>query len=97
MKGKELALKALLDKGVKYIFGYTGGAIMPIFDEMEKQCKRLLKIKGLTAWEKSFLHNMKEKCKDKSYEFNDHQFKKVNKIEQVLNKRLEQGITQNIN
>jgi len=37
MKGKELALKALLDKGVKYIFGYTGGAIMPIFDEMERQ------------------------------------------------------------
>ena len=37
MKGKELALKALLDKGVQYIFGYTGGAIMPIFDEMEKQ------------------------------------------------------------
>jgi len=37
MKGKELALKALLDNGVKYIFGYTGGAIMPIFDEMEKQ------------------------------------------------------------
>ena len=37
MKGKELALKALLDKGVEYIFGYTGGAIMPIFDEMEKQ------------------------------------------------------------
>jgi len=23
--------------GVKYIFGYTGGAIMPVFDEMEKQ------------------------------------------------------------
>ena len=37
MKGKELALKALLDMGVEYIFGYTGGAIMPIFDEMEKQ------------------------------------------------------------
>jgi acetolactate synthase-1/2/3 large subunit len=37
MKGKELALKALLDTGVQYIFGYTGGAIMPIFDEMEKQ------------------------------------------------------------
>ncbi len=37
MKGKELVLKALKDKGVKYIFGYTGGAIMPIFDEMEKQ------------------------------------------------------------
>jgi acetolactate synthase-1/2/3 large subunit len=37
MKGTELVLKALEDKGVKYIFGYTGGAIMPIFDEMEKQ------------------------------------------------------------
>ncbi len=37
MQGKELVLKALQDKGVRYIFGYTGGAIMPIFDEMEKQ------------------------------------------------------------
>jgi acetolactate synthase-1/2/3 large subunit len=37
MKGTELVLKALKDNGVKYIFGYTGGAIMPIFDEMEKQ------------------------------------------------------------
>jgi acetolactate synthase-1/2/3 large subunit len=37
MKGTELVLKALKDRGVKYIFGYTGGAIMPIFDEMEKQ------------------------------------------------------------
>ena len=37
MQGKELVLKALQDKGVRYIFGYTGGAIMPVFDEMEKQ------------------------------------------------------------
>jgi acetolactate synthase-1/2/3 large subunit len=37
MKGTELVLKALKDRNVKYIFGYTGGAIMPIFDEMEKQ------------------------------------------------------------
>jgi len=37
MKGSELVLKALLDKDVQYIFGYTGGAIMPVFDEMEKQ------------------------------------------------------------
>ncbi len=37
MKGTELVLKALLDNGVAYVFGYTGGAIMPIFDEMEKQ------------------------------------------------------------
>jgi acetolactate synthase-1/2/3 large subunit len=37
MQGKELVLKAMKDRGVNYIFGYTGGAIMPIFDEMEKQ------------------------------------------------------------
>jgi acetolactate synthase-1/2/3 large subunit len=37
MKGSELVIKALKDKGVKYVFGYTGGAIMPVFDEMEKQ------------------------------------------------------------
>jgi acetolactate synthase I/II/III large subunit len=37
MKGTELVLKALVDNGVKFIFGYTGGAIMPVFDEMENQ------------------------------------------------------------
>lgn len=36
MTGKRLMLQTLKDKGVKYIFGYTGGAIMPIFDEMDK-------------------------------------------------------------
>lgn len=36
MTGKELLLKAFKDTDVKYIFGYTGGAIMPVFDEMEK-------------------------------------------------------------
>ena len=37
MTGKELVIKALKEKKVRYVFGYTGGAIMPIFDEMEKQ------------------------------------------------------------
>jgi len=36
MTGKKLLLNALRNCGVKYIFGYTGGAIMPVFDEMEK-------------------------------------------------------------
>jgi len=36
MTGKNKMLQALKDNGVKYIFGYTGGAIMPIFDEMDK-------------------------------------------------------------
>lgn len=37
MTGKKLMMRALKEKGVKYIFGYTGGAIMPIFDEMDRQ------------------------------------------------------------
>ncbi len=37
MRGTELVLRALHAVGVKYIFGYTGGAIMPVFDEMGKQ------------------------------------------------------------
>jgi acetolactate synthase-1/2/3 large subunit len=37
MKGSELVIKALKEKGVHYVFGYTGGAIMPVFDEMERQ------------------------------------------------------------
>ena len=36
MKGTQLILNALVENGVKYIFGYTGGAIMPVFDEMDK-------------------------------------------------------------
>ena len=36
MTGKKLLMQALKEKGVKYIFGYTGGAIMPIFDEMDR-------------------------------------------------------------
>ncbi len=35
--GKKLTLQVLKEKGVKYIFGYTGGAIMPLFDEMDKR------------------------------------------------------------
>lgn len=39
MTGKNLVLRSLIEKGVKYIFGYTGGAIMPIFDEMDKMAE----------------------------------------------------------
>ena len=39
MTGKEKLLSALKTKGIKYIFGYTGGAIMPVFDEMENHAE----------------------------------------------------------
>ncbi|HMB15987.1 MAG TPA: biosynthetic-type acetolactate synthase large subunit [Pelovirga sp.] len=36
MNGKQLLLKALKERKVRFLFGYTGGAIMPVFDEMER-------------------------------------------------------------
>jgi len=36
MTGKERLLTALKTKGIHYIFGYTGGTIMPVFDEIDK-------------------------------------------------------------
>jgi len=37
--GAEIVLKALADQGVDTIFGYPGGAVLPIYDEIFKQTK----------------------------------------------------------
>jgi acetolactate synthase I/II/III large subunit len=37
MTGAEIVLQALADQGVEYIFGYPGGAVLPIYDEIFKQ------------------------------------------------------------
>jgi len=37
MNGSEIVLKALVDHGVTEIFGYPGGAVLPIYDAMFKQ------------------------------------------------------------
>ena len=37
MTGAEILLKALTDQGVEVIFGYPGGAVLPIYDELFKQ------------------------------------------------------------
>ena len=39
MTGAEMVLKALADQGVKHVFGYPGGAVLPIYDEMFQQDK----------------------------------------------------------
>jgi acetolactate synthase-1/2/3 large subunit len=39
MTGAEMVIQALLDQGVEYIFGYPGGAVLPIYDELFKQEK----------------------------------------------------------
>jgi acetolactate synthase-1/2/3 large subunit len=35
--GAEVVLKALADQGVEVIFGYPGGAVLPLYDELFKQ------------------------------------------------------------
>ena len=37
MTGAEIVLQALKDQGVKEIFGYPGGAVLPIYDELFQQ------------------------------------------------------------
>jgi acetolactate synthase-1/2/3 large subunit len=37
MSGSEIILKALVDQGVEYIFGYPGGAVLPIYDAIFQQ------------------------------------------------------------
>jgi len=37
LTGSEILLKALVDQGVEVIFGYPGGAVLPIYDELFKQ------------------------------------------------------------
>ena len=37
MTGAEMVVQALVDQGVKHIFGYPGGAVLPIYDEIIQQ------------------------------------------------------------
>ncbi len=37
MTGAEMVLEALADQGVQHLFGYPGGAVLPIYDELFKQ------------------------------------------------------------
>jgi acetolactate synthase-1/2/3 large subunit len=37
MSGAEMVIEALKDQGVEHLFGYPGGAVLPIYDELFKQ------------------------------------------------------------
>jgi acetolactate synthase-1/2/3 large subunit len=39
MTGAEMVIKAMADQGVDYVFGYPGGAVLPIYDELFQQEK----------------------------------------------------------
>jgi acetolactate synthase-1/2/3 large subunit len=37
MTGAEMVIRALVDQGVRHVFGYPGGAVLPIYDALFKQ------------------------------------------------------------
>ena len=39
MSGAEMVIRALVDQGVEVVFGYPGGAVLPIYDALFKQNK----------------------------------------------------------
>ena len=39
MSGAEMVIEALADQGVKHLFGYPGGAVLPIYDALFAQDK----------------------------------------------------------
>ena len=39
MTGAEMVIQALADQGVQHLFGYPGGAVLPIYDALFQQDK----------------------------------------------------------
>ena len=39
MTGAEIVFQTLEDNGVRHIFGYPGGAVLPIYDELKNHKK----------------------------------------------------------
>ncbi|MFP4098626.1 MAG: thiamine pyrophosphate-binding protein, partial [Alphaproteobacteria bacterium] len=39
MSGAQMVIKALIEQGVDTVFGYPGGAVLPIYDELFQQNK----------------------------------------------------------
>jgi acetolactate synthase I/II/III large subunit len=39
MTGAEIVIRALADQGIEHVFGYPGGAVLPIYDELFQQDK----------------------------------------------------------
>ena len=54
ISGAEALIRALLEEGVDLLFGYPGGAIMPVYDELYKFSDKLNQI--LTRHEQGATH-----------------------------------------
>ena len=68
MKGANLLLDVLENFGVDTVFGYPGGAIMPIYDALvDSKIKHYLKLKSLRIWIWA-VEAGRRKCETKSLE-----------------------------
>jgi len=51
MTGAEMVIEALVDQGVEHLFGYPGGAVLPIYDALFQQQKvqhiRVRRVQGV--------------------------------------------------
>src|SRR5215510_7868242 len=54
MKGSKIIIDCLIEQGVEYVFGYPGGCVLDIFDELYKASDKISHI--LTAHEQGAAH-----------------------------------------
>ena len=55
ISGSEAVIKCLLEEGVDIIYGYPGGAIMPVYDELYKYQDKIQHV--LTRHEQGATHS----------------------------------------
>ena len=58
LTGAEIVFKALEEHGVEYIFGYPGGAVLPMYDQISKQkkIKHILVRSLVLKWKMAILY-----------------------------------------
>ena len=63
MTGAEIVLKALIDQGVDTIFGYPGGAVLPIYDEIFKNQNNIRHVLGRRVRRFERTHALQCRCR----------------------------------
>ena len=58
--GAQIVIKALIDQGVDTVFGYPGGAILPIYDELFQQKKSNIFLSDMSKQLRMLLRAMQD-------------------------------------
>ena len=56
LTGAKIVIESLIQENVKVIFGYPGGAVLPIYDELfkQKKIKDIIVIMVMPPWDTHF-------------------------------------------